>query len=255
MTGHDDTVQGGRPHGPRDDVASELAALRRSLRETDGIARESAEVLSETAPLVAELAEQVAALRDAGVGVSVAHEDSATAATRATLGMAPIPPTPWCWPLFDHDEAAAAWEALALWVGEVLAPGYELTRRDLPDCWALHPRMVAELSWLRASYLEAHARGEVAVKAADWHLRHLPGALAALAAAVPVELGVAGARHPLCGPGHHRGPAGVPADEYEEWRQEPTTAEHWRPHWSTAQPRDLQDRRPGPASGPLHVAG
>lgn len=34
-----------------DDVAAELAALRRSLRETDGIARESAEVLSETAPL------------------------------------------------------------------------------------------------------------------------------------------------------------------------------------------------------------
>lgn len=115
--------------------------------------------------------------------------------------------------------------------------------------------MVAELSWLRASHLEAHARGEVAVKAADWHLRHLPAALTALAAAVPAELGVAGARRALCGPGHHRGPAGVPADEYEERRQEPAMDMHWRRHWSTAMTRDLQDRRPGPASGPLHVAG
>ena len=38
-------------------------------------------------------------------------------------------------------------QLLARWVGETLVPRYELTRNELPDCWALHPPVVAELSW------------------------------------------------------------------------------------------------------------
>ena len=244
MTDHD-PGQGGRPRGPRDDVAAELAALRRLCGETDDITRESAALLSELAPKVIDIEAQLGAL-DAGGNTAVKPEDPAVTAVKAELGMRPVPPAPWCWPLFDRDQAAAAWDALARWVGDVLVPGYELTRGDLPDCWAQHPRMVNELTWLRAAYLESHQPGAAAGQAQDWHLRGLPGALSGLRTAVPVKSGGGSRQRPLCGPGHHQGCAGVHDDEDEEHRQEPAAAAHWRGHWFEAMTKDLQGRRPVP---------
>jgi hypothetical protein len=40
----------------------------------------------------------------------------------------------------------------------VLVPWYELTRDELPDCWALHAPVVVELSWLRTTYVQAYHR-------------------------------------------------------------------------------------------------
>jgi hypothetical protein len=54
------------------------------------------------------------------------------------------------WAALSEEQAAEQWPILARWVGETLVPRYELTRNELPDCWALHPPVVAELSWLRA---------------------------------------------------------------------------------------------------------
>ena len=62
------------------------------------------------------------------------------------------------WATLTEEQAAAQWPILARWVGEVLVPRYELTRDDLPDCWALHPPVVAELSWLHTAYARRHAR-------------------------------------------------------------------------------------------------
>ena len=212
------------------DVAAELLSLRRAVREVDDIARESVGVLSETAPKVADLEEDVATLRGT-VAALVADaentpaEDPALTAAKTRLGMRPEPAGPWCWPLLDAEEAAAAWDALARWVGEVLVPTYELTRGDLFDCWPWHPRLVAELSWLRHAYLDAHARGAVPAKAADWHLRHLPGVLATirgLARPSPND-------PPLCGPGHHLTHA-EGDDRYlaERSAGEPASAECWQ---------------------------
>ena len=99
-------------------------------------------------------------------------------AARRTLGMAPEPPGPWCWPLMDAETRAAAWGALARWAGEVLAPWHGLTRRDLPDCWPAHRRAVLELTWLRHTHLAAHAAKAPPHLAAEFHARWLPAALA-----------------------------------------------------------------------------
>ena len=69
------------------------------------------------------------------------------------------------------------WPILARWVGEVLVPRYELTRDELPDCWALHPPVVAELSWLRTAYVQAYLPRSPPQLAADWHTRWRPAVL------------------------------------------------------------------------------
>lgn len=225
------------------DVAAELRSLRRAVREVDDIARESAGLLSETAPKVADLEEHVATLRGT-VAALVADAENTTAedpltATKTALGMRPEPPGPWCWPLLDAGQAAAAWDALARWVGEVLVPTYELTRGDLLDCWPCHPRLVAELSWLRHAYLDAHARGALAAKAADWHLRHLPGVLATFRGLARASLN----DPPLCGPGHHLTRL-EGEDRYlaDRMTSEPAGREHWWAALLEAKSSDLSIR-------------
>lgn len=239
MTGHD-PEPGARPdqaHTPGDrdvaaELAAELAALRRCWRETDDIARESAGVLSELAPQVADLEAHLDAREvEAGGSGSARREDPAVTARKAELGMLAVPPAPWCWPLLDPEQATAAWDALARWVDQVLVAGYTISRGTLLDCWPLHPPMVNELSWLRASHLEAHTVGAPAMLAQDWHLRALPGALAGLRAAVPVEAGGGGRQRPLCGPGHHHTRAGVHDDTLDEQRIAPARREHWDAAW------------------------
>lgn len=218
--------------GGEGDLAAEVAALRRRARETDAIARESAAVLSELAPHVHDLTQaqaSEAADGNAGTAQQTGIGDQAGDAARAELGMADVPPAPWCWPLFDDEQATAAWEALARWVDRVLVPGYGITRGELPDCWPHHPRMVNELSWLRAAHLDAHQDGAAATLAQDWHLRALPGALAAVAAAVPLEHGAGSRRRPLCGPGHHHSRTGVHEDETQQAAGMLADAEHRHP--------------------------
>lgn len=203
-------------------VVAELRALRARLGETDDIARECAGLLSETVPKVMDLEETVAALRGT-VAALVADaddtpaEDPALTAAKERLGLRDDPRGPWCWPLLDPDQAAAAWEALVRWVDGLLVPTYGVTRGQLPDCWPQHPRMVAEMTWLRHTYLEAHQRDATAVKAQDWHLRALPGALLAIQNAIPTTGGHR--PDPKCGPGHHLQPLD-PADAYAPDRED-----------------------------------
>ncbi len=252
MTSEDDG-RGGRSIG---DVAGELRALRRTVRNTDDIARESAGLLSEIAPKVIDLEGHVATLRGT-VAALVADaentpaEDPALTAAKAAVGLTPDPPGPWCWPLLDRDQAAKAWELLARFVGELLVPTYGITRETLHDCWPRHPAIVAELTWLRETYREAHLTGTPAVRAADWHLRYLPGALAAIRAAYPVDNT---SHHPatLCGAARYL--QRLNADEadrerYDETRAHPATFVHWGPAWRQVRDADLAGRRPAPDGG------
>lgn len=251
MTVDEDTGHCWRPDRPRDDVLGELAALRRTLCDTDSVAREAAEVLSELAPQVEDVNQRLAELR--GVVAQLAAdpvaaataEDATLTARKAELGLADEPPAPWCWPLLDRQQAAAAWDALARWIGEILVPQYGITRRQLPDCWARHPRMVAELSWLRHAYLEAHQTGAPAVRAQDWHLRGLSGALDAVDAAVPRDSEAIGdKRRALCGPGHHQVPPPADRHEMQCLGELPASANHWGPTWRAARNTDVARRRP-----------
>lgn len=50
----------------------------------------------------------------------------------------------------DVEAARAEWPRLVRWIAEVFVPWYEVTRDELPDCWALHRRV--ELSWLATAH-------------------------------------------------------------------------------------------------------
>lgn len=75
------------------------------------------------------------------------------------------------------ETAAVVWDGLARWVAHVLTPWYRPTRAQLPDCWPVHPRAVAELSWLYQSYRDAVDPEAKTHLAADWHTRWLPAVL------------------------------------------------------------------------------
>jgi hypothetical protein len=150
-----------------------------------------------------------------------------------------------------RGQAAKAWESLARFVGELLVPTYGLTRDTLHDCWPRHPAVVAELTWLREAYREAHLRQAPATRAADWHLRHLPGALVAINAAYPVDH-TGHNPAPLCAAGRHqqRLKAGeLDRERYDDTRAHLATLEHWGDAWRDVRDTDLAARRPAPAHG------
>jgi hypothetical protein len=101
------------------------------------------------------------------------------------------------WPAMDAERAATEWDSLACWVEHTLVPWYEITRDQLPDCWALHRPAVIELGWLHNAYQAAHRTDAEAHLAAEWHTRWRPAALRSIHQAIPRR----GAH--VCGPGQH----------------------------------------------------
>jgi len=150
-----------------DRLAADLAATRTTTTSTTGL-------VAETLPRFEDLAGEVAELRG-----------------RLDQLAATVPPDPEtppvCWPALDVTEADAAWQALADWVADVLGPWYQLTRGQLPDCWALHRPALLELSWLHTSWQDAHLPHARPAATAEWHARWRPAALAAIAATIPTQ--------------------------------------------------------------------
>ena len=175
---------GGAASPRRDRIVSELAgevrAARADVARLAGAVADNADLLAQVLPRVAGLDDAVAEL---GGRVDVLAD------TTPPAGVAPVE-----WPALTAEEAAAEWEALAEWVATVLGPFYEITRAQLPDCWALHPPAVIELVWLRRTYAAAHAPDAAATAAAEWHTRWRRDALANIAAAIPKR---------WCRPGEH----------------------------------------------------
>jgi hypothetical protein len=98
------------------------------------------------------------------------------------------------WPALTAEQARAQWPILAGWIAEVLVPWYEITRDELPDCWALHRPALVELSWLRSAHVQAYLRSSAPSVAGEWHLRWRPAVIERLSKVID--------RH-LCRPGEH----------------------------------------------------
>lgn len=225
-------------------VATELGALRRDVDRTSSLVREHGGLLAEALPRLDALAGDVATLRGTVAALTAEAEEederqAADLAARRAVGMAPEPAGPWAWPVLDRDTAAAAWDSLARWVGEVLCAWYAPTRAQLPDCWPRHRRAVLELTWLRQTHVDAHTHRAPAHLAAEWHARWLPAALAGIAAAIDPE---------RCPPGaHHTDPRDrsqrTTASERDRAAAEPATPAHWHPHLRDASHADRAQRR------------
>ena len=151
------------------------------------------------------------------------------------------------WAALTEDQAAAQWPILARWLGEVLVPRYELTRDELPDCWALHPPVVAELSWLRTAYVQAYLTRSPPQLAADWHTRWRPGVLTHIRERMKPD---------ECSPGKHVPRRGtrieLPAHNGALPRTQLAEPQCWWPFYDRAYHLDLAVRRTRAAAGPLN---
>ena len=150
------------------------------------------------------------------------------------------------WASLSAEQAAEQWPILARWVGEVLVPRYELTRDELPDCWALHPPVVAELSWLRTAYVQAYLTRSPPQLSADWHTRWRPAVLTRIRELIKPD---------ECSPGKHAPRRGTPIDLAAQNGALPRTqlAEPtcWWPFYDRAFHLDLALRRARAAAGEL----
>ena len=153
-------------------IVTQLGALTEQVgqitaRHTDLAAAVSEDLAPRVGALHQLVTEELGRLRsDLDVLLAERHERDKTK----------NPPVDWA--TLTEEQAAAQWPILARWVGEVLVPRYELTRDDLPDCWALHSPVVAELSWLRTADVQAYLTRSSPQLGADWHTRWRPAVLA-----------------------------------------------------------------------------
>lgn len=224
---------GAGPASPRRErMLSELAAEIRAARTEErrdvaGLHAELARIgglLGENADLLAQVLPRVAGL-DAELADLAGRVDELTGATPPTL-------EPVDWPTLSADAAAAEWEALATWVADVLGPFYEITRAQLPDCWALHRPAVIELVWLRRAYVAAHAADAPPAAAGEWHTRWRRDALTNIATAIPKT---------WCRPGEHY---------LHEHDRDHRDREHARPPDHPAGPVERHQPTPGRRPGP-----
>lgn len=190
----------------RSEVRNRLTDLRIEVREelrhelgaTNGHIAEILPRLHDLEDRVAALTARVAPGPSATVPPDDATGPGAAAESPAAESATDAPTlTPAVgWDQMDRAAAEQAWAALAEFVDTVLHRQYQLTRLQIPDCWALHPRMVREIAWLRTTYLDAGtAEPDEPTAAMPWHIRCIPGFLINVADAVdPRE----------CRPGIHR---------------------------------------------------
>lgn len=193
----------------RSEVRNRINDLRSEVTERiDGGHGEIAGELAEFLPRVADLEDQLTRLRAAfDLGGPTPGAPTAPGPDR---GAGPADPTPdgddgddeppvtpaTGWDRMSRASAERAWAALAEFVDGVLYRQYRFTRMQIPDCWALHPRMVRELAWLRSTYLEAaELERDTPAASMPWHLRCVPGFLINAAEAVDTR---------ECRPGIHR---------------------------------------------------
>lgn len=127
--------------------------------------------------VLAILAEQVQRL-DGRVGDLAGVVDQETTPTRRVTD----------WISLSADEAAERLLRLGDWIEDVLVGGYWVTRRELPDCWALHRPAVIHLCWLHDLYLSDYSPDAAPLSAAEWNVRWRPAGLALLREVIPTRL-------------------------------------------------------------------
>ncbi|MBW4722416.1 hypothetical protein [Saccharothrix obliqua] len=191
MTGPDTGTAGpGVPSRDRllIDLGQELRAMRTELREFQDkhgrLVRDVSEVIG---PDLGTLRADVAELRGL---VDALMEEPGGAAEEVVLH----------WPDLTADEAAEAWDQLGQWVHTTMGYWFEVTRKQLPDCWPLHRSALLQLWALRLMYEDAHTSGRASpLGMIEWNTRWLDAALKKIADAIPDTMcrAVAG------GPGQH----------------------------------------------------
>ncbi|WP_308820147.1 hypothetical protein [Pseudonocardia alni] len=167
-------------------VQHELDATIRQGDETAGHVAEIADILGRMSPRLDDVEQGVAAL-----GGMVEGAVAGAGARDAALSLTPA----LRWSQLDRTARHAAWDALGVFVSEVLNDDYQLSRLELPDCWPVHPRAVRELAWLRTLHISSSDPGTRPELVAEWHVRWLPAAIANLAVAIDGR---------ECAPGKHR---------------------------------------------------
>ena len=225
-------------------VAARLATVAEQLTQTSRRLTDLAAAVSE------DLAPRVSALQQLVTDefgrlrgeVDVPLSERQNLSERGEQDKLTNPPVDWAG--LSAEQAAAQWPILARWVGRVLVPRYQLTRDDLPDCWALHPPVVTELSWLRTSYVQAYLTRSPPQLAADWHTRWRPAVLTRIRELIKPD---------ECSPGKHAPRRGTPIDLAAKNGALPRTqlAEppHWWPFYDRAFHLDLALRRARAAAG------
>jgi hypothetical protein len=148
------------------DINTKLAKLRLSLGEVAGVVSEFGPELADVQKGLAEVRGQVASLLEETPEVT-------------------NPPVDWTH--LPAEQAEREWDVLGRWVHEVLAGEYEITREQLPDCWALHRPALRTLTWLRCTYVDAYAEGARNVLSAEWNTRWMDSALAKIKDAIPAS--------------------------------------------------------------------
>ena len=125
-------------------------------------------------------------------------------------------------------------------------PRYELTRDELPDCWALHPPVVAELSWLRTAYVQAYLTRSPPQLGADWHTRWRPAVLTRIRELIKPDECSPGQARAAARHADRRGGAerGLPRTQLAE-------PQCWWPFYDRAFHLDLALRRARAAAGEL----
>jgi hypothetical protein len=179
--------------GPRNPTPGrEQTALAAEVRRIREKVDQTAELHTALAATVSEqLAPELGALRQATVDELASLRGDLNEVLE-TLNRENNPPVDWFH--LTAEQAEEQWPVLAQWVGEVFVPWYRITRDQLPDCWALHPNALVELSWLRSAHLQSYIRSSHPHIAAEWHVRWRTAALDNIRAAIPTD---------MCRPGEH----------------------------------------------------
>jgi hypothetical protein len=222
-------------------VAAQLTTVAEQLTQTRGRHTDLAAAVSE------DLAPRVSALQQLVTDEfgRLRGEVDVLLSERQEQDKTNNPPVDWAG--LSAEQAAAQWPILARWVGDVLVPRYELTRDELPDCWTLHPPVVAELSWLRTAYVQAYLTRSPPQLAADWHTRWRPAVLTRIRELIKPD---------ECSPGKHTPRRGTPIDLAAQNGALPRTqlAEPpcWWPFYDRAYHLDLALRRAHAAASELN---
>jgi hypothetical protein len=179
--------------GPRNPTPGrEQTALAAEVRRIREKVDQTAELHTALAATVSEqLAPELGALRQATVDELASLRGDLNEVLE-TLNRENNPPVDWFH--LTAEQAEEQWPILAQWVGEVFVPWYRITRDQLPDCWALHPNALVELSWLRSAHVQSYIPSSHPHIAAEWHARWKTAALDNIRAAIPTD---------MCRPGEH----------------------------------------------------
>lgn len=142
-----------------------LGQLRQQVDASDAARAELATTVNKSASQVASLGAQVTKLT----------QQLAGQAEQTEAGEAPPRVIPE-WDTLDRNDAAREWRKLIDWTDGVLVGVYGVATEQLPPCWPRHSAIRAELSWLRAAYLQG-MESDSGSRVGEWHTRWLPEAL------------------------------------------------------------------------------